>query len=176
MKIPDLKGVTFGLEEFHRIFNDKERTKVEVLEALIIKADETAASRLAIETGDRTILIRRVLIRDGEPTIYHREQLIYDPRLPIVEAELEITSLYGLFVGNGETRLKRGQLAIEAASLTREEAEILNTIPQQPAFRLEHVFYDFDDRPLSWGRFICRGDRLRFTASVGVPRREPSAP
>lgn len=174
VKAPDLKGVTFGLEEFHGIFQDKERTKVQVLEVMIVKADKIAAGRLAVETGKRTILIRRVLTRDGEPVIYHREQLIYDPFLPIVEAELEITSLHGLFVGNGETRLKRGHLAIEAASLTREEADVLNTLPQQPAFRLEHIFYDFDDKPLSWGRFICRGDRLRFTASVGVPQRASS--
>lgn len=174
VKVPDLKGVTFGLEEFHNVFNDKERTKVEILEALIIRADKAAAKRLAIGEGDRTILIRRVLVRDGDPIIYHREQLIYDPFRPIVEAELEVTSLHGLFVGNGETRLKRGDLVIEATVLTREEADALNTVLYQPAFCLEHIFLDFEDRPLSWGRFICRGDRFRFKTSVGVPKGVPS--
>ncbi|MFC1534210.1 GntR family transcriptional regulator [Thermodesulfobacteriota bacterium] len=168
VKAPDLGGVTFNLEEFHEIFKDKERTKVKILEVLIIKADEIAASRLAIGVGERSILIRRVLIRDGDPILYHKEQLIYDPTRPVVEAELEVTSLHGLFVGTGETNLKRGELAIEAAVLTKEESDILNTIQMQPAFRLEHIFYDFDDNPVSWGRFICRGDRLRFTATVGV--------
>jgi DNA-binding GntR family transcriptional regulator len=171
VKAPDLGGVTFSLEEFHNIFKDKERTKVKILEVLIIKADETAANRLAIRVGERTILIRRVLIRDGDPILYHKEQLIYDPVRPIVEAELEVTSLHGLFVGTGETKFKRGDLAIEAAVLTKEEADILNTIQMQPAFRLEHIFYDFEDRPVSWGRFICRGDRLRFTTTVGVSNR-----
>ena len=174
VKVPGLKGVTFGLEEFHKIFNDEERTQVEVLEAMIVKADKTAAAKLSIGMGDRTILIRRLLIRDGEPIIYHMEQLIYDPYLPIVEAELEVTSLHGLFIGNGETRFRRGELVIEATVLTKEEADVLNAISPQPAFRLEHIFYDFDDKPLSWGRFICRGDRLRFTASVGLPQRESS--
>lgn len=174
VRIPDLKGVTFGLEEFHNVFNDKKRTKVEVLEAIIIKADKAAARRLEIAEGDRTILIKRVLIRDGDPIIYHREQLIYDPYLPIVEAELEVTSLHGLFIGNGETRLRRGELVIEAAVLNREEANALNTVLYQSAFCLEHIFYDFEDRPLSWGRFICRGDRLRFKTSVGAPKRVPS--
>ena len=58
--------------------------------------------------------------------------------------------------------------AIEAAVLAKEEADILNTIEMHPAFRLEHIFYDFDDRPVSWGRFICRGDRLSFTTTVGI--------
>jgi GntR family transcriptional regulator len=118
------------------------------------------------------ILIRRILIRDGDPIIYHKEHLIYDPSRPIVEAELEITSLHGLFVGTGETTLKRGELAIEAAVLTKEEADVLNAMQMQPAFRLEHIFYDFKDRPVSWGRFICRGDRLSFATTVGVSSKQ----
>ena len=168
VKAPDLGGVTFSLEEFHNIFKDRERTKVKILETLIIKADESTAERLAISPGERSILIRRVLIRDGDPILYHREQLIYDPLRPTVEAELEVTSLHGLFVGKGETNLKRGELTIEAVVLTKEEADVLNTMEMLPAFRIEHIFYDFEDKPVSWGRFICRGDRLRFTTTVGV--------
>jgi DNA-binding GntR family transcriptional regulator len=168
VKAPDLSRVTFSLEEFHNIFKDKERTKVKILEALVIKADEATAEKLAVRVGERMILIRRVLIRDGDPIIYHKEHLIYDPTRPIVEAELEVTSLHGLFVGTGETKFKKGDLAIEAAVLTKEEADVLNTMQMQPAFRLEHIFYDFEGRPVSWGRFICRGDRLRFATTVGV--------
>ena len=168
VKAPDFGGVTFSLGEFHNIFKDKERTRVKVLEVVIIKADEQTAQRLAIRDGERAILIRRVLIRDGDPILYHKEYLVYDPRRPIVEAELEVTSLHGLFVGTGETKLKKGDLTIEAAVLTKEEADVLNTMHMQPAFRLEHIFYDFEDRPVSWGRFICRGDRLKFTTTVGI--------
>ena len=176
VKAPGLKGVTFDLEEFHSIFRDKKHIKVNVLDAIIVKADKTTANRLAINEGDRTVLLKRVLVRDGDPIIYHKEKLIYDPYLPIMEAELEVTSLHGLFVGGGETRLKRGDLTIEAIALNEEEANKLNTVLHQPAFCLEHIFYDFDDRPLSWGRFICRGDRFKFKTSVGVPARvSPSA-
>jgi GntR family transcriptional regulator len=168
VKAPDLSGATFTLEEFHNIFKDKERTRVKVLEALIVRADETAANRLTVSVGERTILIRRVLIRGGDPILYHKEQLLYDPARPIVEDELEVTSLHGLFVGTGETKLKSGRLTIDAVVLTKDEADVLNTIPMQPAFRIEHIFYDFEDKPVSWGRFVCRGDRLRFATTVGV--------
>lgn len=172
VKAPNLSGGTFSLEEFHNIFKDKERTKVKILEALITRADDATADRLAIGVGERVILIRRVLIRDGDPIVYHKEQLICDPRRPIMEAELEVTSLHELFVGTGETKLKRGELSIEAAVLSKEEAEVLNTFQMQPAFRLEHIFFDFEDKPVSWGRFIFRGDRLRFTTTVGVSNRK----
>ncbi len=168
VKLPDLGGVRFGLGGFYRVFNDKERTRVRILEVQITRADGPAASRLALRVGERVILIRRVIFSNGDPVLYHRELLAYDPERPIVEAELEVTALHGLLIGTGETLFKRGDLVIKAAVLTKEEADVLNTVQMQPAFHLEHVFYDFEDKPLSWGRFICRGDRFEFTAAVGV--------
>jgi DNA-binding GntR family transcriptional regulator len=170
VKGPDLDEVTFSLAQFQRLFKDKNRTRVEILEVRIDKADEAVAARLAVAKGAKTIYMRRVLLRDGDPVLYHKEQLIYDPKRPIVETELGVTALHGLFVGGKESQLKSGTLSIEAAVLTKEDAEVLNTIPMQPAFLIEHLFYDFDDRPISWGRFVCRGDRLKFTTTVGLGR------
>jgi DNA-binding GntR family transcriptional regulator len=79
-----------------------------------------------------------------------------------------MTSLHGLFSGRGGTALRRGDLIVEAVVLDKEEAHLLNTSEGFPAFRIEHVFFDFDEKPVSWGKFICRGDRLRFTTSVGI--------
>ena len=171
VRAPTLGNVNFNLEEFYNLFRDKERTKVKILEVLISRADQMTADKLSINAGDNTILIRRVLVRDGDPILYHKEQLIYDPTRPIVEGELEVTYLHGLFAGTGETTLKWGEIAIEAAVLTKEEADVLNTAPLQPAFRLEHTFYDLQERPVSWGRFVCLGERLRFTATVGISNR-----
>jgi DNA-binding GntR family transcriptional regulator len=172
VKAPGLETVTFSLEEFYNVFRDEKKTRVRILEASIIRADELTANHLSIPSGDRAILIKRLLIQDGDPVVHHREHLIYDPALPIVEAELELTSLHGLFVGTGETSLKWAGMTIEAVVLTQEEADALNSFPNQPAFRLEHTFYDFEDRPVSWGRFTCRGDRFRFTATVGINNRK----
>jgi len=46
---------------------------------------------------------------------------------------------------------------------------LLRAEPAAAAFRLEHIFYDFEDQPVSWGWFICPGAHLRFTATVGIP-------
>lgn len=168
VKGPDLNGVTFSLAQFQQLFKDKQRTQVKILEVRIVAADANAARRLSVSKGAKTIYMRRVLLQDGDPVLHHKEQLIYDPERPIVETELEVTALHGLFVGGAESQLKSGTLSIEAAVLSKEDAEVLNTIPMQPAFIIEHVFYDFDDRPISWGQFICRGDRLKFTSTVGL--------
>lgn len=167
VKGPDLDGVTFSLEEFSNIFKDTERTKVKIIDVQIIKAGSGAAKNLDLKIGDKTIVINRVLSRNGDPIIYHKEQLICDPRRPIVETEMDVTPLYGLFF-KGRGSLKMGKLSIEAAVLSGEEADVLGTTQMSPAFRIEHVFYDLDDKPTSWGRFICRGDSIRFTTTIGI--------
>ena len=43
-----------------------------------------------------------------------------------------------------------------------------------PAFCLESLFQDFDGRPVSWGRFLCRADQFRLTTHIGVRRPEPT--
>jgi len=151
VKGPDLDGVTFSLEEFSNIFKDTERTKVKIIDVQIIKAGSGAAKNLDLKIGDKTIVINRVLSRNGDPIIYHKD----------------VTPLYGLFF-KGRGSLKMGKLSIEAAVLSGEEADVLGTTQMSPAFRIEHVFYDLDDKPTSWGRFICRGDSIRFTTTIGI--------
>ena len=167
VKAPDIRGGSFSLEEFYNIFSDPKRTKVKLLEALTVKADTEIAAHLMLNEGERTILIRRLLIRDGDPIVYHKEHLIYDPFRRVVETELEVTALHGLFVGKADDCLKWGELSMASASLSLREAGLLNTMPGRPAFHIEHVFFDFNDKPVSWGRFICRADSLRFTTIVG---------
>jgi DNA-binding GntR family transcriptional regulator len=167
VKPVELGAATFHLATLQDIFSDQ-ATTVKLLETRIISADERVARKLAIAIGQRTVYIRRLLCSNGVPAFYHREYLIYDPKRPIVEAEMEVTALHGLFSGTGETILKRGELNLEAAILNDEEARLLQAVSPSAAFCIEHLFYDFDDCPISWGWFICPGDRLRFNTQVGL--------
>ena len=163
-----LGTATFDLEELQSLFSDRQ-TRVKLLEARIALADGRVARKLAIAAGKRVIYLRRLLCQNDEPILYHREYLVYDPARPLVEAEMEVTSLQGLFDGAGSSMLKHGELTIETTVVNEEEKHVLQLPATTAAFCLEHVFYDLDDRPISWGWFICRGDRLRFTAQVGIP-------
>jgi hypothetical protein len=75
--------------------------------------------------------------------------------------------LYGEVVKS--TDLIKMSRSFDAAVLTEREAAQLHSEAGAPAFRLEHIFCDFADRLVSWGHFICAGDRLHFTAAIGVP-------
>lgn len=165
----ELGAAAFHLDELTDLLDDSGRTSVKLVEASIMLADERTARKLAIPTSERVIYIRRLILTDDEPTLYHRAYLIYDPTRPIVENEMEVTSLRGLFSGSGETLLKRGELTIAATILNEEEAQLLQVDLPAAGFCIKHVFYDFGERPISWGLFIVRSDRLHFETTVGLP-------
>ena len=162
-----LGTATFGLHALEELF-DRERTSVRFLSVRTMPATQRISRKLGGPVGGKVISIRRLLLRDGEPVAYHREYLVFDPSRPVVEAEMGITSLQGLFDGKGETVLKRGDLRIEATVLTEEESRLLNAAVGSAAFRIEHTFFDFEEQPVSWGWFIIPGSRLRFDATVGA--------
>lgn len=161
-------SASFQLQELQDLLTDDKNTTVKVLEVRIVKATKRIAQKLELEPDQKTVYIRRVLYSGGIPALYHREYLIYDPTRPIVETELEVTALQRLFSGTGETILKRGEISMEATLLDVEEANLLQVSQPMAAFYFDHIFYDFDDKPISWGWFIGRADLLRFTTYVGM--------
>jgi DNA-binding GntR family transcriptional regulator len=167
VKALELGRAAFDLHELEDLFNDP-ALLVKLLDVRVIPADARTARKLNLTAGEKTIYIRRLLTVNGDPAFYHRAYLVYDPTRPIVEAELEVTALQGLLNGTGSELLKRGELSVEACLLNDDEACLLETPVPAAALCLEHLFYDFDDKPVSWGWFICRSDYLRFTTRVGI--------
>ena len=163
----ELAGSSFSLDALTNLINGGSETRVKMLETNIALADQVSAARLDIQPGEYVIHVARLILKNEEPCLFHREYLIYDPRRPLVEGEMDATSLKGFFTGSGDTDIKKGVLTVDADLLGEKEAKLLERSVNGPCFRFEHTFYDFDDRPLSSGRFVCPADKLRFTAQIG---------
>ena len=143
----ELSTATFDLHELRDLFLDGAANDVKLLEARVVSADARTARKLEITAGSPTIYIRRLFTREEQPIFYHRAYLMYDPARPIVEAEMDVTSLQGLFADVDNSMLKRGQLIIESTMVNEEEARILNTPYPTAAFLLEHLFLRFSRTP-----------------------------
>lgn len=167
-------AATFSLGQLQNLLADERGIRIKILEASINLARGRVTRKMAIKRGQRILFIRRLILSQDKPIMYHREYLIYDPSRPIVESELEVTSLGGLFEGKGNSYIKRSILSVEVTVLKTEEARLLQAAAGTAAFNLEHLFYDFQDRPVSWGWFICPGANLRFTTMVGAHKKELS--
>jgi len=168
VKPPQLAAASFDLSDLMRYIADPS-IEARILEARIVSASPRVAEKLGVAGDDRVIAIKRLLLRDEEPVFYHSEYLVFDPARPLVEAQLEMTALRDLFSGTAGSDLKYGRLTLHASALTEPEAAHLGDVAGTLAWVVEHLFYDFDDRPESWGRFVGRADRLSFTTTVGIP-------
>jgi GntR family transcriptional regulator len=164
----ELGKANFDLQMLQDLFSGETATDVKLLDVRIVAADDRTARKLELQVGQNVIYIRRLLTRNNQPVFYHRAYLVYDPRRPIVEAEMDVTSLQGLFTGSNSTLLKYGELTISATLMNEEEGKVLEAPLPAAAFYLGHLFYDFSNQPISWGWFIFRNDQLRFTTKVGL--------
>ena len=161
-----LNEVVFGLNTFQNLFT--EDVAVKIIQARILPANGEIANKLNLSEGSKTIYIQRILSKKSKPILYHQEYLVYDPSRPIVEAEMEVTSLQGLFNGEDNSDFKGGHLTIEAVILNDDESQKLREEIGSPAFRLSHLFFDYTETPLSWGWFLCSSRQLQFKATIGV--------
>jgi DNA-binding GntR family transcriptional regulator len=168
VKALEVGNATFGLRELQDLFNQGPASSIRLLDARVVSADERTARKLGLPLGAPTIYIRRLFSRQDVPVFYHRAYLVYDPTRPIVEAEMDVTSLQGLFTGGENSLLKRGQLTIEATLMREEEAALLKKELPAAAFYLEHVFFGFDNCPISWGWFVIPSECLHLIANVGI--------
>jgi DNA-binding GntR family transcriptional regulator len=167
----DMGEAIFRLQEITDVWADDESVEVQLLEARIVLADKQVAQKLALAPDDLVVFLRRLIQRKGLPLIYQLEYVTYDEHRPLVEAQLQVTSLEGLLRSPQVEGVLSGQLTIQAAGLEAEAAAALHLPPGSPAFSLEGLFLDFDGHPVSWGRFFCRADQFRLTTNVGATPR-----
>jgi DNA-binding GntR family transcriptional regulator len=171
VKTLELNTANFDLHELKDLLGRGTEVETRLLDVRVVSVDERTARKLQINVGDPAIYIRRLFNSNGQPVFYQRAYLIYDPTRPIVEAEMDVTSLQGLFAPSDHSLLKWGQINVEAVLMNAEEAEILQSPLPSAGLFLEHLFYDFDERPISWGIFVFRSDCLTFSAQVGIQER-----
>jgi DNA-binding GntR family transcriptional regulator len=164
----DMGEAIFHLQEITDLWADDASVEVLLLKARIIPADETVAAMLELPLGDQIVHLRRLIKRNGVPLVYQLEHVVYDAHRPLVEAELQVTSLEGLLRSPLVVGVPSGRLTIQAVSLDTDAAAALRVPEGAPAFCLESLFHDFDGRPVSWGHFLCRADQFRLTSQLGV--------
>lgn len=164
----ELGEAVFHLQELTDRWTEDSSVDVMLLGARIIPADEQVAAMLQLEPDDPIVYLRRLIHRHGAPLVYQSEHVVYDEHRPLVEAELQVTSLEGLLHSAQAEGVPGGRLTIRAVSLDAESARLLKVATGSPAFCLESLLQGFDGQPLSWGRFLCRADQFQLTTHIGA--------
>jgi GntR family transcriptional regulator len=141
--------------------------EIRLLGASTAKASDQVAEMLSITPGDRVVYLRRLILKNGTPGMYHVEYLVSDVRQPLIESQLQLTSLQGVLDAARGKGFPYGRVKLRAECLDEEAATILQVAPGSAALCLEHIFANSDHRPMSWGWFLMRADLFQLTGQLG---------
>ena len=145
----------------------EESAEVRLLSASTTPANARVAAMLEISPGGRVVHLRRLVLNDRTPVVYHTEYVIFDPRRPLVESQLRLTSWRGVLEAERGQGFPRGEVTLGAVALDAEAAKVLGERPGTPALCMEHLFRDADRTPVGWGCFLLRSDLFRLRARLG---------
>jgi DNA-binding GntR family transcriptional regulator len=159
---------SFQLGKLQYLLSKNANTEVKLLTLRIIESDTDIAARLKIKTGQKVLFMHRLILMEEKAYLSHREYLLYDPKSPVIESAMEAISLKDLFEWKGNQHFKKNDLSISAVNLKDDEAMLLNVPANTAAFCIEHLFYDYNNIPVSWGWFICPGDRMHFSNVISM--------
>lgn len=166
VRSPSLGDSLFRLDPLSGHWLD-ESAEIRLLSAAMTRADEKVASMLRIKVNERVIFMRRLVLHDNVPAMYHSEYIVYDPRRPLVESQLKLTSMSAFLDPGRAHSFPRGELTLTAVTLSEEDARVLGEQAGALALRLEHVFQEADGTPISWGWFLLKAELFRLRARIG---------
>jgi GntR family transcriptional regulator len=161
-----LTDTIFRLEQLDGAWLD-DSPEIKLLAASTSKASARVAEKLDVPPGTRVVLLRRLIMKDGIAAMYHVEYVVFDARQPLVESQLQLTTLHGVLQSASGQGFPRGRVTLRAQGLDVEAAGVLKLPTGTPALCLEHVFEDSAHRPVSWGWFLMRADLFELTAQLG---------
>jgi GntR family transcriptional regulator len=165
---PDWTRASFNMVGLLELLSDKDNIDIRILHAGISTARPKAAAALNLEAGARIVNLVRLVSCRGRPILLNKAYLVFDPRSPIVESELEVSSLYGLFSGRGNSFIKKAILRLEPYLLNAVEASYLEMDAAEPVFKIRYTFYNYSDSPVGTGWFMAPVSNVTFSTKVGV--------
>lgn len=165
---PDWIRANFTLEGLLELLHDGNGTSIKIIKAAMAKARAKAAVALEVNEGSPIITMMRLVSHAGRPFLLNRVALRFDPKSPIVESELEVSSLSGLFTGQGNGFIKKAKIEIEPCLLSPAEAAYLKVASLAPAFKINYIFYGYGDSPVGSGWFLAPKKAISLSAKIGV--------
>lgn len=159
---------SFGLEALGDVLADRGNLAVRIVNASVKRAQGREQEELGLAEGQPVILVERVILYRDEPFTLHVSYTSFDPLSPSVESMLDTSVLTSLLFQDGYSNFKKGELRLLPTTLEPREAKLLGLPVGLSAFKLEHRFFDFEDRPAAFGWFVVDPQKMPVVSRVGV--------
>jgi GntR family transcriptional regulator len=165
---PAWTQASFTWDGLMELLADRKNSSLTILKAGIMEASPKVAQSLGLPKNGKIIHLIRLVSHRDKPFLLNEALLKFDPQAPIVEAELELSSLSGLFTGEGSNYIKKTFLRVEPATINQTEATQLKAQDGDTAFKIHYVFYDYQDKPSGLGWFLTPKKYITLTTKIGL--------
>ncbi len=159
---------SFSLDAMTDVLADKDNLAVRILKATIKKTPGLEKEVLGLRPDQPVVVVERLILHKNEPFLLHLSFSYFDPEAPTVESMLDTVVLTELVLQEGHSNFKRGVLHLFPSRLNKREAGLLNVEKDATAFKLEHLFYDFDDKPAAFGWYIVSHEKVPMISKIGI--------
>ena len=146
----------------------------QVLEHIVVPADEEIAGHLGIAAGESVIKIVRLRSVQHTPIVLVTTFLPYALCPQLSEDDLSNQSLYALLENRYGLTIARGRRTIQAVLAEGQQAKLLEVQKGAPLFRLDSLSTLSDGTPIEYYFAYHRGDRSQFEVEL-IRTRETSA-
>ena len=159
---------SFGLDPLKNVFDDKQNLSVRVVNAAVKKTPGYEKEVLGLLPEKPVILVERIIFYKDEPFTLHVSFTKFDPTSPSVESMLDTVVLTELIFQEGYSNFRSGILNLLPDKVEEKDAEMLRLTPGESVFKLEHLFYDFDNLPAAYGWFIVSPEKMPLISKIGI--------
>ncbi len=154
----------FLITSFHSDMRERGLTpSTNVLRKEVIAAPQEVQDALQLRPGEKVIFVMRLRFADGEPLMLERRYLNLSLCRPILDEALDKESIHDLLIQKYDLPLTRVRQYLEAVALRTDEAQLLNVKANSPALLLHRITFT-EEQPVTFVRYLYRGDRYRFHA------------
>ncbi len=133
-----------------------------VLSKELITATPTIQKYLKIGPEQEVIAIHRLRFLDQEPVAIEKSYLAYDSYPLVLEANINIGSLYKFLEKEYNVYPEKSEKTLEIIKCNEIEAKYLQINMGEPLFLLTGAIYTADHRAIEYVKTVFKGDRFRF--------------
>lgn len=137
-----------------------------LLSVEVASASYKVRHALGLDEAAMVVRLERLRLADGEPMALEQVHLPYPRFAPILEADVENTSLYKLFVEVLGVQMASAIQTIEPTAADAALARALEVREGALLLMTERTTYDERGEPFEHATSYYRGDRYRFVAHL----------
>lgn len=149
------------------------RPGARLLDVGTVEASKSLAARMEVPAGIPLMRMRRVRTADGVPMAIEETHLPAQRFPGLAEQDMVSGSLYDLLEHRYSVVISEADQRVRVATLTAEQARLLETRRGVPAFRIERLTRDGTGNVIELALSLYRGDRYEVLMHA---RRDLSAP